>query len=64
MQKLKNHCFRRKLCNKISEKALLRISKKGSESSSKFERFNFASRVGRSFSHPTELVVGGSPAEK
>lgn len=46
MLKLKNHCFRRKLCNKISEKALLRISKKGSKSS-KFERFDFASRVGR-----------------
>lgn len=52
MPKLENHCFRIKLYDKISEKALFRISKKDSESTSKLQLFGFASRAGKNLPPP------------
>lgn len=47
MLRIENHFFRTKLYNQISEKALFRINKKGSGSTSKLQWFNFASRAER-----------------
>lgn len=56
MLTVENYCFRIQLYSKVSGKVLFRISRIGSESASKLQRFHFASKVCKTFSHPTYLV--------